>query len=177
MKYIYLLFAIAIISLNSCKSDITTASDENLSIEALEDSIFTKEGGIKPAQDTNGKKLIAAYEALAASDVPDSVAVEMLFKAAAIAKNVNRDFTKSVEVLNKLYKDFPKSPRAGDAQFMEAYTYANDMQDYDKAKKLYDTFLAQYPDHAMFKTGVLEVRNLGKTPEMMIEEFKKRNAK
>lgn len=172
LLYISTLF-VAICTINACKSDTKATTDLKTTITALEDSIFTKEGGIKPLQEENGRKLTAAYEEYAVSGIPDSVAVEVLNKAAAIAKNVNGSYAKSIQLLKQIYTNYPESPRAADAEFMEAYTYANDLQDYDTAKKLYDAFMQKHPKHPMYETAILEVKNLGKTPEMMIEEFKK----
>jgi TolA-binding protein len=88
---------------------------------------------------------------------------------------VTGSYAKSIQLLKQIYTDYPESPRAADAEFLEAYTYANDLQDYDTAQKLYMAFTKKHPNHPMFSTTVLELKNLGKTPEMMIEEFKKMN--
>jgi TolA-binding protein len=165
--------SVAIFVINACKSDTKATVDLKTAIENLEDSIFTKEGGIKPLQEDNGRKLTAAYEEYAASGVADTVAIEALNKAAAIAKNVNQGYAKSIQLLKQIYTNYPESPRAADAEFLEAYTYSNDLQDYDTAQKLYTAFIQKYPKHQMYKSAVLELKNLGKTPEMMIEEFKK----
>jgi TolA-binding protein len=170
LLYISTLF-IAILAINACNSENKATTDLKASITALEDSIFTKDGGINPLQEENGRKLTSAYEEYAASGVPDSVAIEVLNKAAAIAKSVNGSYAKSVQLLNQIYTNYPKSPRAADAEFMEAYTYANDLQDYDTAQKLYNAFIQKHPKHPMFQTAILELKNLGKTPEMIIEEF------
>jgi hypothetical protein len=175
LLYISTLF-VAIFAINACKSDTKATTDLKTTIAALEDSIFTKEGGIKPLQEENGRKLVVAYEEYALSGVADTVAIEALYKASAIAKNVNGSYAKSVQLLHQIYTNYPESPRAADAEFMEAYTYANDLQDDDTAKKLYDAFIQKHPNHQMYETAILEIKNLGKTPEMMVEEFKK-NAK
>jgi TolA-binding protein len=167
--------SVAIFAINACKSDTKATVDLTTTISNLEDSIFTKEGGIKPLQQENGRKLTTAYEEYAASGVADTVAIEALNKAAAIAKNVTGSYAKSIQLLKQIYTDYPESPRAADAEFLEAYTYANDLQDYDTAQKLYMAFTKKHPNHPMFSTTVLELKNLGKTPEMMIEEFKKMN--
>ncbi len=175
MKYNYLIisFSILIIGLNACKSDVKT-SNNALSIESLEDSVFTDDGGIRPMQEENAHKLTAAYEAYAASGVADSVAVEALFKAAAVAKNTTSSYAKSIQILNQIYTKYPTSPRAASAEFIEAYTYANDLQDSEKGKQLYEAFLKKYPTHPMAATAQLELQNIGKTAEEMVESFQKK---
>jgi tetratricopeptide (TPR) repeat protein len=173
LLYISTLF-VAVFAINACKSDNKATTDLKTTIAALEDSIFTKEGGIKPLQEENGRKLTTAYEEYAVSGIPDSIAVEVLNKAAAIAKNVNGSYAKSIQLLQQIYTNYPESPRAADAEFMEAYTY-NELQDYDTAQKLYNTFIQKHPKHPMYQTAILELQNLGKTNEMVLEEIIKMN--
>lgn len=176
MKYIYSLLVLAFFMLNACKSDKTPEISLSQSIESLEDSIFTENGGIVPNQEENARKLTTVYEEYAASGVPDSVAVASLFKAAGLAENANKSYAKAVQILHEIYTKYPNSPRAADAEFYEAFMYGNVLKDYDKAKELYEAFLAKYPDSEMATSIKAELASFGKTPEQQLEEIMKKNA-
>lgn len=168
---------ITIISINACTDKPSQASLEE-QISNLEDSVFTENMEVKPFQAENVVTLSEKYQAYAATEgTPDSSAVDALFKAVALAKNVNKSYAKAIQLLNKIHTDYPKSPRASTALFYEGFTYANELQDYDKAKKIYDKFLAKYPNDPMATSVMAEIENLGKTPDQIIEEFKKRETK
>jgi len=179
MKKVLYIFVvlITVISINACKENPSEASLKE-QILALEDSVFTDNMEVKQFQDENVVILSEKYQAYAETEgTPDSSAVDALFKAVALAKNVNRSYAKAIQLLNKIHTDYPESPRASTALFYEGFTYANDLQDYDKAKKVYDKFLKKYPNDPMAASVMAEIQNLGKTPDQIIEEFQKKNKK
>lgn len=158
---------ISVISMNAC-------TDLESEIKTLEASVFTEYMEVKPDQDENIELLSKKYqEYAAAAETPDTSAVDALFKTVALAKNVNADYAKAVKLLNKIYTEYPESPRASTALFYEGFTYANDLKDYDKAKELYDKFLKKYPNDPMKVSVLGELKNLGKTLDEIIEEFEK----
>lgn len=176
-KIIYIVAVlITLISINACTDQLSQASLET-QISELEDSVFTENMEVRPFQDENVVILSKKYQMYAATEgTPDSSAVDALFKAVALAKNVNKSYAKAIKLLNKIHTEYPESSRASTALFYEGFTYANDLQDYDKAKKVYDQFLAKYPNDPMAVSVMAEIENLGKTPDQIIEEFQKRAA-
>jgi len=46
---------------------------------------------------------------------------------------------------------------------MIGYIYANDLNDYDKAKASYEKFIELYPDHMLVPSAQWEIENLGKS--------------
>lgn len=178
MKKTIYIFAvlIAVISINACTEKPSQANLEK-QISILEDSVFTENMEVNPFQQENVVALSEKYQTYAETEgTPDSSAVDALFKAVALAKNVNKSYAKAIQLLNKIHTKYPKSPRASTALFYEGFTYANDLQDYDKAKKVYDNFLAKYPNDPMAISVMAEIENLGKTPDQIIEEFQKKAA-
>ncbi len=176
-KLLYILIVIiTVVGINAC-TDTPSQANLETQILSLEDSVFTNNMEVKPAQEDNVVILSKKYQEYASTEgTPDSSAVDALFKAVALAKNVNRSYAKAIQLLNKIYTDYPESPRASTALFYEGFTYANDLQDFDKAKKVYDEFLKKYPTDPMAASVMAEIENLGKTPDQIIEEFQKKAA-
>ncbi len=79
---------------------------------------------------------------------------------------------KAVEYFQEYYKHFPKSDKAPKALFMIGFTRANDLHEYDSAGIAYREFLNKYPNHELVPSVKLELDNLGKTPEEIIEKQK-----
>lgn len=175
-KYIYLLFAIAVIALNACKSEEKKV-DLATEIAMLEDSVFTENReGFRPMQDDNARLLTEKYEAFANTEVGEEKAIDALFKAVSIAQNISRSYAKSAQLLKRIYTNYPESKGAVRAKFDEAYLYANGINNYDKAKELYEAFIRTHPDSEYAVIAEQELQVLGKSLDDILKEAKE-NAK
>ena len=76
---------------------------------------------------------------------------------------------KAVEYYQKLYKDFPTSADAPKAVFMSGFLLANDLKKYDEAKLVYTTFLQKFPNDQLAPQVKIELENIGKSPEEILE--------
>ena len=76
---------------------------------------------------------------------------------------------KAVEYYRDLYKNFPKSEDAPKALFMSGFILANNLNKFDEAKLTYQTFLEKFPKHELAPQIKMELENLGKTPEEILE--------
>jgi len=79
---------------------------------------------------------------------------------------------KAVVYYQKFYKEFPNSKNTPKALFMIGFMRANDLNDYDSARISYNEFLRKYPEHELALSVKMELDNLGKTPEQIIEQNK-----
>ena len=70
-------------------------------------------------------------------------------------------FQNAVEKYEELIKLYPDSPLCAQSQFMIGYIYANHLQDFDKARAAYETYLSQYSDDEMAKDAKWELDHLG----------------
>lgn len=77
---------------------------------------------------------------------------------------------KAVEYFQKYYKNFPSSDKTPKALFLIGFIRANDLSDYDSAGIAYREFLQKYPRHELVPSVKLELENLGKSPEQIIEQ-------
>ena len=71
------------------------------------------------------------------------------------------NFAAAVESYEALVKKYPQSRQAPQCLFMLGYLYANHLDDLDKARSAYETFLEQYPDDPLVKDARWELSHLG----------------
>jgi len=83
-----------------------------------------------------------------------------------IYMNDLRYFDAAIVAYGQVVKNYDSSSDSPKAQFMIGYIYANpqfgDVQDLEKAKESYETFLQKYPDHELAPSVQFEMDNLGK---------------
>ena len=152
-------------------------ADENAS---LQEDIKKLETTLKSQKDARLNKpaaleLIAKSEAFASAFPDDPKAATVLFQAADVARGIGEYelAIKHWQTVNQKYPTFERSP---DAAFLVAFTYENDLQNKEKAKSLYNAFLANYPDHQLVPQIEQLLKVIDKTPEELIKEFQKKNA-
>ena len=107
---------------------------------------------------------------------PDAVtAPDWLFKALEISVS-QKDVEKSVEICDKLMKNYPDYDKTPAGMFMMAsFIYEDQLRDLDKARAMYERILADYPESELIPSVQASLRNLGKTPEELIREFEMMN--
>ncbi|HDH57391.1 MAG TPA: outer membrane protein assembly factor BamD [Bacteroidetes bacterium] len=74
-------------------------------------------------------------------------------------------YDEAVVKYEQLVELHPKSQYAPQSQFMIGFIYANEIEDLEKAKVAYETFLNQYADRSdsgMVASAEWELKNLGK---------------
>jgi hypothetical protein len=55
--------------------------------------------------------------------------------------------------------------------FLQGFVFENEVGNVDAAREKYHQFLKQYPDHKIAEDVRTSLRNLGKTPEQLVQEF------
>ncbi len=103
-------------------------------------------------------------------------AAESLFAVAAMyhmyqIPNLSQEesLKKAVTYYQKLYDEFPKNEKAAKALFMAAFIMANELNQLDGARSSYQTFIDKFPNHELVSQAKIELENLGKTPEEMLQ--------
>jgi len=152
---------------------------QNSNLNVLNDSIASLEKEIfDPAKDkldrTKAIELIALYQKAAELDPKSEAAPEYLFKAADISINVQNP-NKTIMIYDEILLDYPDYKKAPTVLFLKAFVYDDQLQDYVSAKKYYELFLEKYPNNEFTDDAEISLKNLGKTPEELIEEFQKNN--
>ncbi len=142
-------------------------------VEAIKNDIYmdSTQTRVNP---NKARKLVDLYS-LHASVLPsDPKTPSYLYDTYEIANSV-RMFEQAATACEKLYKDYPDHNKAATAMFLSGYLYENELRDLDKAKKLYEDFLVQYPDNEFAKDAKFSLENLGKPADQLLEELRKKN--
>ncbi|MBU1707834.1 tetratricopeptide repeat protein [bacterium] len=71
------------------------------------------------------------------------------------------NFAAAVESYEALVNKYPQSRQAPQCLFMLGYLYANHLDDLDKARTAYETFLEKYPEDPLVKDARWELSHLG----------------
>ena len=76
-------------------------------------------------------------------------------------------FEESVALYERLLADYPESEHRGDALFLTAYIYGNELKQIEKARGIYSQFLDEFPGHKMAEAAQFDLNYLGKSEEEM----------
>lgn len=107
---------------------------------------------------------ISACELAAAADPKLPGAPEHLHRAAETARTL-RDIPRAITLYDWIITVYPESPRGATSLFLKAFTYDNDLKDFDKAGKYYNEFLTKYPNNDFTESAKFLLQNLGKSEE------------
>ena len=125
--------------------------------------------GMKVAND-----LIHAYVDYAEKNKESEEAPAYLFDAANMAMNIDQS-EKALELFNRIIYQYPDYKKAPDCLFLLGYIYENSMQNYGKAKAIYEDFIAKYPDHDFADDARISIDNMGKPLDELVKEFESKN--
>lgn len=119
-------------------------------------------------------ELIKAYLDYAENHKDSPEAPEYLYKAADLSLNTNKS-KQALDLYNRIIYQYPDYKKTPECLFLVGYIYENYMQDYGKAKQVYEEFLQKYPNHEFADDAKISIENLGKSPEELIRSFEEKN--
>jgi outer membrane protein assembly factor BamD (BamD/ComL family) len=137
-------------------------------IQTMEKSLFSPD-----AVSFNNQKadsLVSLYEMFIKENPKDSLSPGYLFKAANITMNSGNG-PKALGLFDQYLQNYSDKPKASLCLFFKAFIYENNMQDLDKARETYLLFIEKYPSDDFVKDARMAIKNLGKSPDMLIREF------
>lgn len=136
---------------------------------SAEDFKFDQEG-LKVANE-----LVQAYVAYADSHKDSDEAPKYLYEAANLAMNLNNS-TEALDLFNRIIYQYPNFEKVPECMFLLGYIYENNLQNYGKAKELYEMFLSKYPNHDFADDARISIDNMGKPLEELVKEFETKNS-
>ena len=116
--------------------------------------------------------LVKNYDKFASEFEEDELSPVYLFKAGEMSMALHKPAL-SISYYNKIISDYPDFDKVPYCMFLKGFVYDEQLKDYDNARKAYEAFIEKYPNHDMTEAARFSIRNLGKSPEDLIEEFKK----
>lgn len=119
-------------------------------------------------------RIVNMSEQFAEANPDDTLTAEILFKGGDIARGM-RSFGKAIEMWGVVWRSFPESTQGPYALFFQGFTFDNDLQDKDLAKKYYEQFLTNYPEHELADQARLLLASLDQSPEELLREIQRQN--
>jgi TolA-binding protein len=162
-KFVYPLLSVLIVL--ACSSP---QSEKKQEIKKMEDVLFSDDN--KMVDREKAGELIKLYVSFADQFPDDKETPEYLFKAGDMSMNLNMP-QKAIQVFDRILKDYSDYEKAPQCLFLKGYVYENEIGDMNTAKKLYEDFIAKYPDDEFADDAAVSIKNLGKSPEELIKEF------
>jgi TolA-binding protein len=83
----------------------------------------------------------------------------------------NKDYEGAVAAYDDIIAKFPEGDRKGDALFMQAFIYQNDMADIASAEAKYLDFIRKYPNHEMADDARFAAENLSLSDEELYNKI------
>ncbi len=172
MFRIIITIIISSVLLYSCGNGDSKKQDNNsvtiAEINSLEKELFNAE--ITTPDIAKAKQLAELYIEYAGLYPDDSVSPEFLFKASDIAMNVSSP-NLTITLFNKILSRYPDYSKVPTVMFLKGFVYEDQLKDYDNARECYLEFLDKFPNSDFADDAVVSLKNLGKSPEVLIKEF------
>lgn len=121
---------------------------------------------------TIASSFIQVCELYALLKPEDSQSPNYLHKAGETARAI-RAFPQAITIYDKIYAKYPSFEKAPQALFLKAFTYDNDLKEFEMARPLYIEFLKKYPNDEFADDTEFLLSNLGKKDEEIIQSFGK----
>jgi TolA-binding protein len=145
------------------------------SLEKLEEAVYSEDFVYDEKGLEKATELTELYIEKAEADPEGAEAPDYLFKAAELSMNVGKT-QQAMDLYNKVIYTYPEYEKAPECLFLLAFIYENSLENYGKAKELYELFLEKYPDHDFADDAQFSLQYLGKSPEELMKEFEEKNA-
>jgi len=120
------------------------------------------------------KKMISLYEQFYQNYHKYPEAADFLFKAGEIAENINQPY-RAITFYTRCYEEYAAFKYNAECLFRMANLYDYKLDNYVKAKALYEEVKVQFPKSQMAKDADAAIKLMSKTDQEMIKEFEKKN--
>jgi TolA-binding protein len=125
----------------------------------------------------NVSEALSDYQKVVDEFPKSELAPEAIVKQASLyhenkVNDVTRteSLTKAADLFFSVSEKYPDSEQAPPSLFMSGFIYANELQDYTKAKAIYNMFLQKYPENELADDAKEELENIGLTPEEILQK-------
>ena len=140
-------------------------------IRTQEDSLFSQS-----VFDHRGALALRdVYLAFAKNNPLDSMAPEYLFRAAGVSHNLLEP-QRTMELYDRVIKDYPTWRRIPDTYYLRAFTIENDLKKKGEAQTAYQEVIDRFPGNTFAEQAAQSIKNLPYTDAELIDRFEKMNA-
>lgn len=119
------------------------------------------------------KALIDKSVTFAEAFPEDQFSPGFLFRAGNVAVGIG-SFADAANYFEMVHQKYSSYERAPDALFLEGFTYENHLNNIEKAKECYTSFLSRFPDDELAEQVKIVLENIGKSPEELVKSFQEK---
>jgi len=156
------------------KSESSGTNKETLlqTIHSLEKQVFEDDKGF---QKDIASQLLLAYIDFSNNYFDDDNRCDFTLKAAQLAQGLQK-YRQAIKLYQNVSGGCQNYEMQEEAYFMIAVIYQDFLNDREQAKKYYENFIADFPDHHLAEDAQARIDMLYMTDEEIIEHFKALNA-
>jgi len=104
------------------------------------------------------------------------IQIASIYESEKVPNKSRKDsFDSAQKFLMEVYEKYPSDAEAPNALFKCAFILANELEDYDKATKVYKLFIEKYPDHEYAAIAKDELDIMGIPPEDLLKRVQSAN--
>lgn len=193
MRFQVFIFALMLILLSACGGEESNATDQKEAVvpsafipaeEALQGGKSAVEVGkllmdnFNAVSDENtgtlnmvaSKDFVRIARGLSDKYPADTTVAMPFYRSAEVVRAMN-DPKRAATIYKDVYERYPTFSKAPESMFMLAFTYDEDLKDFDSARATYTDFLAKYPTHSFADDTEMLLSNLGKSDEEILKEL------
>jgi TolA-binding protein len=182
---IFVFFISSVTFFSSCSNDkvkeVVSSVEESKQIVITKDASYTIIKELEKTahssvlfNDSLGKAMVKAYSDYANAFPTDTFSPDFLFKAAEVSTAL-KDYQHALNYYETITNNYPNYKYCVESLFLQAHIYDDFLNQDDKAKIVYEQLIAKYPTHKFAEDSKIMIKNLGKSDEELIKEFKKKN--
>ncbi|MCH8495903.1 MAG: tetratricopeptide repeat protein, partial [Balneolales bacterium] len=157
---------VVLISVSACGTTEPDRDEMVRSITTLETEVseLISETGRSSFSLERTAELRDAYIHFADTFAGDSLSAEFLYQAAMIDADMHDDVKTGIHYLERLVDEYPDHELTAKTLFIIGFTYAEQLNDYGKARDAYNRYLDKYPEGDMAESVKIELETLGMRP-------------
>lgn len=139
-------------------------------IAALEKELYASQ----QIDEKRATQVVSLYEKFYQNYHRYPEAADFLFKAGEVTENINQPY-RAIDFYTHCYEEFPAFKFRAECLFRMANLYDYKLNNYIKAKALYEEVKVQFPKSQLAKDADAAIKLMGKSDQDMIREFEKKN--
>jgi TolA-binding protein len=139
-------------------------------IAALEGELYASQ----LLDEQKAKQIVSLYEKYYQNYHRYPETPDFLFKAGEVTENINQPY-RAIGFYTHCYEEYPAFKFHGECLFRMANLYDYKLNDYIKARALYDEVKVQFPKSQLAKDADAAIGLMGKSDQDVIRAFEKKN--
>ena len=121
----------------------------------------------------NALKFVDGTEAFALTLPDHKETPDYLYKAAEVARSL-RTMPKAMSLYDWILEKYPNHDKGPTTLFIKGFLLEQEFGQDDEARKIYEKFIIDYPDHEMASSAKFLLNNMGKSDEEILKDIEEK---